>query len=99
MRLYTNQTDSDEMELYAACSCNHPSHVIKVSHYPEDDELWISFIISPQTFIEKLKAIWHIMFAGGATVHEILLDEDTWPALAEKLATRAIQTKNIEGTL
>lgn len=90
MRIFTNNTEGDEMELYAACCCNHPSHVLKISHYPEDDELWVSFVNTPRTFTEKAKAIWNILFDGGDTVHEVLLDEDTWPVLAEKLATRAI---------
>ena len=62
-----------------------------------DEDLWFSFINTPRTFTEKMKAIWNILFAGGDTVHEVLLDQDTWHALAEKLATRAIQNpKNKE---
>jgi len=97
MRFFPNQTDTDEMEIYVGCCCNHPSHVIKISHYPDmDEDLWFSFINTPRTFTEKMKAIWNILFAGGDTVHEILLDRDTWHALAEKLATRAIQNPKDE---
>ena len=90
MKLFENNTDSKEIELYVACSCNEPSHVFKVSHYPEYDEMWISFMNTPKTFTEKAKAIWSILFDSGATVNEILLDKDTWTALAERLASQAI---------
>ncbi|MEK9699678.1 MAG: hypothetical protein VW270_28130 [Candidatus Poseidoniales archaeon] len=97
MSLFTTKTDSDELELYASCCCNCPSHVIKISHYPNEDELWVSFIISPQTLTEKVRAIWNILFSGGATTHEVLLNDRTWTELAGKLAQHAMNQTSAEG--
>lgn len=97
MSLFTTKTDGDELELYASCSCNDPSHVIKISHYPNEDELWVSFIISPQTFFEKIRAIRNILFSGSTTAHEILLNDSTWTELVAKLSQHAMNQTSAEG--
>ena len=97
MSLFTTKTDGDELELYASCCCNDPSHVIKISHYPEEDELWISFIKTPQTFTEKLKTIYSVLFSGDTTTHEILLNDKTWTELAAKLSKHAMNQTSAEG--
>ena len=94
MKIFTKNTDEFKgVDLYAACDCGHPAHVVKITDWG-DDELLLSFVNQPMTFTEKLKSVWEILFHSNTSVNEIVLNKESWEELTEKLATHAIKGNN-----
>lgn len=102
MPLYKNDKTEEDLALYVGCDCHDPSHAVHLSRFAEDDflcdQLYLTFVNQPMSFIEKCKAMWQLIRHNTFHHNEIVLNRETWLELANVLAQASLRrVNNVQG--